>query len=282
VLEALARGYLRADRLLDAMQACDLWITQQPDHPWPWLWRGGIYEQLANFDQALTDYQRAMEIAPEDKDVRLSLGTLLSRGRRPGPAAEHFEHILERFPDDQEALLGLAGCRIEQGKTEDAVPLLQRVLASDPSAARALVLLGKVALEQRDPTGAEKWLLQATGQAPGNSEAFHQLILALRTQGKDAEADRLAPRLEAIRQDIDRLDRLIRTIARNPEDATLRHEAGVIALRLGRQDDGVHWLQSVLRLPGDHRPSHAALAEHFAQQDDPRAELHRRLAQTTE
>lgn len=280
VLEALARGYLSNDRLMDAMEACDLWITQQPNHRWPWLWRGGIYEQLANFDQALADYQRALELAPQDKDVRLSLGALLIRGRRPGPAAEHFNNVLQRFPDDPEALLGLAACRIDQGESAGAIPLMERVLASDPANPKALVLRGKAALEQRDAAGAEKWLTQATQLAPDDPEAFHQLILALRTQGKDAEADRFAPRLEAIRLDINRLDQLIRAIARNPEDAPLRHEAGVITLRLGRANDGLRWLQSAVRCPGDHRASHAALAEYFAQRDDPRADLHRRLAQT--
>jgi len=280
VLEALARGYLTSDRLMDAMEACDLWISCQPEHPWPWLWRGGIYERLANFDQALSDFQQAMKVAPDDKEVRLALGALLSRGRRPVPAAEHFEYVLKRFPDDPEALLGLAGCLIEVGESAEADPLLQRVLKTNPTNARALVFLGRIALEKSDPIGAERWLRQAVQHAPDDPEALHQLILALRTQDKQVEADRLAPRLEAIRQDINRMDVLIRAMARNPDEAPLRHEAGVIALRLGRQEDGVRWLESALRCPGDHRASHTALAEHFAQQNDPRADLHRRLAES--
>src|SRR5262249_9348938 len=43
VLEALARGYLKAELLADARQACDLWLSREPDHPWPWLWRGFIF-----------------------------------------------------------------------------------------------------------------------------------------------------------------------------------------------------------------------------------------------
>jgi cytochrome c-type biogenesis protein CcmH/NrfG len=260
-----------------------MWVAEQPDFHWPWLWRGSIYEQVANFDQALADYQRALEIAPDDREVRLTLGTLLlSRGRRPAPATEHFEYVLRRFPDDRDALVGLAGCRIEQGESAAAIPLLQRAIAGDPDNASALLLLGKVALEQRDPASAEQWLDQAVRQAPDDSEALHQLVLALRAQGKDAEADRLAPRLEALRKDLDRMDRLLRAIASSPEDAALRHEAGTIALRLGRNDDGVRWLESAVHLAGDHRSTHAALAEHFAAQNDPRAERHRRLAQAPE
>jgi tetratricopeptide (TPR) repeat protein len=156
---------------------------------------------------------------------------------------------------------------------------LERVLASDSANAKALVLLGRVALEQGDALLAEKNLTRAIEHSPDDHEAIHQLILALRILGKNDEADRLAPRLEAIRQDIERLDKLIRQIAYDPEDAALRHDAGVVALRLGRDDDGVRWLESALRCPGDHRASHAALAEHFARHDDPRADLHRRLAQ---
>jgi tetratricopeptide (TPR) repeat protein len=279
VLEALARGYLKCDRLRDVLEACDLWISRQPDHPWPWLWRGGVFERLGNYHQALADYRRALENAPEDRDVRLALGALFARARQPVPAAEHFEHLLERSPDDDEALLGLAACRIEQGRPEDAVPLLERVLATDLVPVRGLFLRGKAALEQHDPA-AERWLARAVRQAPDDPEALYQFTLALRAQGKHAEADRLAPRLEALRQDLARLSVLIRAVARNPEDIQPRHEAGVVALRLGRTDEGVRWLQGALRARGDPRPTHAALAELFRRQGDPRAELHRRLAET--
>jgi tetratricopeptide (TPR) repeat protein len=278
VLEALARGYLKCDRLRDVLEACDLWVGRQPDHPWPWLWRGGVYERLGNYHQALADYRRALENAPEDREVRLALGALLARGRQPAAAAEQFEYVLARRPDEPEALLGLAGCRVEQGRAGEAVPLLERVLAAGQAPARALFLRGKAALDRRDPADAERWLTQAVRQAPDDPEALHVLTLALRAQGKDAEADQLGPRLEALRRDVNRLNELIRAVARAPDDAGPRHEAGVVALRLGRADEGVRWLLGALRARGDHHPTHAALAEHFARLGDPRAEYHRRLA----
>ena len=279
VLEALARGYLKGDRLRQVLEACDLWISRQPDHPWPWLWRGGVFERLSNYHQALADYRRALENAPEDRDVRLALGTLFVRARQPDAAVEHFQYLLNRSPDDHEALLGLAACRIEQGESEDAVPLLEKVLANEPASTRGLFLRGKAALELGDARDAQRWLTQAVRQAPDDPEALHQLILVLRTEGKDAEADQLAPRLEALRQDLARLNELIRAVAGNPDDARFRYEAGVVALKLGRNDEGVRWLESALRARGDHRPIHAALAEHFRRQGDSRAEFHRRLSE---
>lgn len=280
VLEALARGYLRCDRLYDAMEACDLWIARAPDQPWPFLRRGGIFEKLANFDRALADYRRALEIVPEDQEVRLALGMLLARGRQPGPASEHFQHVLDRSADNAPALLGLAACRIEQGRSEEARLLLDRVLAADPRSARALCLRGRATLDQDDPAGAAGWLNQAVQQAPDNTEALHLLILSLRRQRRNDEAERLAPRLEALQRDTARLDELVRSVARKPDDAALRREAGETALRIGRHEEGVRWLESALRARGDHRPVHAALAAHFRQKGDVRAEHHGRLAQT--
>jgi tetratricopeptide (TPR) repeat protein len=154
------------------------------------------------------------------------------------------------------------------------------VLKDDPASALGLFLRGKAALQQHDAAAAQHWLERAVGEAPHDAEALHQLILALRAQRKHAEADRLAPRLEAVRKDLNRLHDLVRAIARNPEDVRPRHEAGVIALRLGRSDEGVRWLEGALRARGDHRPTHAALAEYFRLRRDPRAEYHQQLAQT--
>src|SRR5262249_51715695 len=182
VLEALARGYLSNDRLRDVVEACDLWISIQPEHPWPWLWRGGVLERLGDFHQALAGYRKALDNAPEDRDVRLALAALYLRGRQPADAVEHFEHVLARWPEDEEALLGLAACRLDQGRPEDAVPLLERVLARENAPARALLLRGKAARELDGAAAAERWLAPAARQAPDDPEILHQLILALRGQ----------------------------------------------------------------------------------------------------
>lgn len=282
VLEALARGYLKTDRLRDALEACELWASRQPEHPWPWLWRGAVFEQLANYQQALADYRKAVENAPHDREARLALATALARSRQPAEAAEHYQSLLAGDPDDAEALLGLADCRIEQGLPEETAALADRVLAMTPHSARALYLRGRAARELGDPAAAERWLAEAVRQAPDDPEPHYQLTLVLRGQGKDAEADRLTVRLEELRRDQARLRELVRAMARAPDEAGPRHEAGVVALRLGRYDDGVRWLLSALRARGDHRPTHGALADHFERQGDPRAEFHRRQAQAPE
>lgn len=280
VLEALARGYIRRERLTDALEACHLWLTHQPEHPWPWLWRGSIYERLNYLDKALADYQRAVANAPEDPEARKALAGLLLRQRQPGAAAEQFESVLARAPDDLAAGVGLAACRIEQGRAALAVPLLDRILEQHPDDARALLLRGRAALHQDQPTRAQRWLREAARQAPWDPEALYQLAQVLRGPGQEEEAAALLRRAARLRKGYVRLDELTRLVARKPDDPRLRHEAGVLALELGQTQEGLRWLQGLLALPGDHRDTHAALAEYYRKKGDPeRAEQHRLLAE---
>jgi len=280
VLEALARGYFRAERLADAREACTLWLTREPDHPWPWLWRGQLAERLNYLELALDDYHRAVQNAPEDREVRLALGGLLLRKKQAEDATEHFESILTRTPDDVTAQVGLAACRIGQGHAPEAIPLLDHALAQNPKSEQALMLRGKAALEQDQPEKAERWLREAVGLAPYHSEAVYQLAQALRALNKDEEAARLNKRLEQLRKDNERLEELERMIVRQPDDPRARHEAGVLALRMGRSEEGLRMLHSLLRLKGEHRDTHAVLADYYRQKDDvQRAEYHRSLAE---
>lgn len=263
VLEALARGYLAVERWADARQACRLWRAIEPDAYWPWLWGGWISERMAQLEQAAEFYRRAFELNPEDRDVRVALGRLLLRQRTPGVAIDHYRWVVERFPEDSEAALGLAQCQIDLGRTGEAVPGIEQVLKREPASQAAIALRGRAAMESGDPNGAEQWLRQAVQGDPSDAESLHLLVLALRALQHEAEANELGTRLEKLRQDLKRLTELMRLIGPQLEEGKLCHEAGVIALRIGRTQQGLNYLVDALRRKGDHRPTHAALASYY-------------------
>jgi tetratricopeptide (TPR) repeat protein len=108
---------------------------------------------------------------------------------------------------------------------------------------------------------------------------LQMLVHCLRSLQKTQEADRLFERVDALWKNLRRYDELVKQIGSQPESVSTYHEAGVVALRLGRPDTAVRWWESALRTLGDHRPTHLVLAEHFEKQGDAaRAELHRRAA----
>jgi Tfp pilus assembly protein PilF len=283
VLEALARGYLKRERLNDAFQACELWLKLEPTHPRPLLWRGWIRQRLNQIDLAFADYQKAVESAPDDADARLALGNLLLKMRKPAEATEHFQRILQNTKDHPEASVGLAACRFEAGEPALAVPLLDRVLAAQPDNPAALLLRGRAALELGEVDKAAPLLRRAVAADSSSPEALHQLIQCLTDQGKKVEAKELNDLLQSLVADLRRLDALIREIGRDPFDMRHRHEAGVIALRIGLFDDGLKCLEGALECPGDQRPTHAVLADYYQKKGEPeRADFHRRAAEKQE
>jgi Tfp pilus assembly protein PilF len=153
------------------------------------------------------------------------------------------------------------------------------VLAREPGNNQARAIRGRAAMEAGDPAAAERWLREAVRAEPSDTEALHLLVLALRARRKDDEAGRLAARLETLQQDLRKLTELLRAIRPGMTDPGPCHEAGVIALRVGRTTQGLNLLHDALRRRPDHRPTHAALAAHFRQTGRPDlAEVHQSLA----
>src|SRR5262249_4733215 len=89
ILEALSRGYLQNFRLEEALRCLQLWLERRPDAVQALLWRGEVWERLLHTEDALADYRRALELAPERDDDRLHLAEVLITARQPQEAARH-------------------------------------------------------------------------------------------------------------------------------------------------------------------------------------------------
>lgn len=280
VLEALARGYMIAERWADARKACEMWRALDANHPWHWHWEGLIAERMIQPETAAAAHQRALELDPNDAAVRLAVARVALDRRNAVAARPHFEWVLARSPDDREALLGLARCDIETGRAADAVSRSERALALEPESVPARVVRGLAALELRDFATAETHLRAATRAAPSDGDALALLVRAIREQGREAEAAQLAATLAALEKDLRRLTDLTRQIGTSTRDAGPCHEAGVLALKLGREQQGLNYLADALRRPGNHRVTHAVLSEYFRSRGRfELAEFHKNQAQ---
>ena len=92
--------------------------------------------------QAKFAMERALELVPQDPQIKVELGTYDSYALNdPAAAAKAYGEILEIAPNNVDALLGFAdaeGARMAAGRR---IELLERVLAVDPRNAAALVRL---------------------------------------------------------------------------------------------------------------------------------------------
>jgi tetratricopeptide (TPR) repeat protein len=86
-------------------------------------------QQAGNIQEALNEFQRAVDQDPDNADARNALGILLHISfRRPAEAIEHYEKALEVRPNFSEARTNLANVHLDQGRYDEAIKLYEQVL----------------------------------------------------------------------------------------------------------------------------------------------------------
>ncbi len=278
ILEALAFGNIQVYRLKEGEACLQRLLELEPENILALHHLGIVYETLHRDDDALPLYERALKIQPENYRIRLQLARALLRQKKIAEAVRQFEQIL---PDHREraVLLGLARCRDQQGLPDQARQLLEELIEKHPQDVEALILRGKLDMEAGRKADAEVWFQRAHAAHPNHYEATFQLAQCLLGQGKKKEAEpyqRQVAQIDAYRR---QLDKLRKQSLENPGDLMPRYEAGLLALKNGDEEEGIRWLRGILNLDPRHKDTHAALADYYERRGQAdRAAFHRSQA----
>jgi tetratricopeptide (TPR) repeat protein len=289
ILEALTRGYLENLQFDEARTTLIQWRTRKLTDAQGFYLRGWALEQLPsdrdNWGQklappeAVEDYRRALETDPQHEGAGLRLGEVLLQTGKIPEAEALFRNLLRRSPGSPGALLGLSRCLRSQGKIAEGRAALDKLLEKHPRHVEGLTEHAQADLEVGKVDTALALVRKAVELRPHDYTANYCLMLCLRRAGRQQEAEQLTVRLKQFNEDQQRLRQLEKDVFGKPKDPALRCEAGVLLLRNGREQEGVRWLASAVRIDPRHRPAHKALAEHYnriGKKD--LAEKHRRLA----
>ncbi len=279
ILEAMARGYIRAFRFGDAAMLLALWQERRPGDKQASLLQGYVHEQIGPEQAAIENYRRVLEVDPEHDEARVRLADLLVERAMPAEALEHVQLLAARRPGDAYILVRLARCLYALGRPEEAEEIVDRIIAEQPRYRPALSLKGQLALTLNRPAEAERWLRESLTVDAADYYSQFSLARSLREQGKDEEALAAEVRLKVLEADAQRIRKIIQEdINRSPNDPAIRTEVGSILLRAGSDREGVQWLYSALRVDPTYPAAHRALAAHFDRIGEPqRAASHHRF-----
>jgi len=199
---------------------------------------------------------RKMQLDPQQAQRLRALGYLASSDDSAAPSSS-VDGIDPKDKIEIANEMTDANLATEEGQYQQAVTLLQKVIAADATFAPAYVTLGEIYSSLGDLNHAIPALRKAVELRPESVSAHYGLGMALFQAG---DLQGAAPQFEA-------------AVARNPSSAEMAYSLASVYVRINRMDDARKQLEKSLALKPDFFDSNLMLGQVFVVQKKPTAAL---------
>jgi tetratricopeptide (TPR) repeat protein len=168
-----------------------LWRATIAKNPISWLAHnnlGYVLRQNGQVDEAIIQYQKALEIDPEYAKAHYNLGNALFQKGRVDEAMEHYQKALKIQPQYAEAHNNLGNVLRQKGRVDEAIIQYQKALKIEPDFAMAHHNLGMVLDQKGLVDEAITQYQKALAIQPADADAHINLGIALFKKGRVDEA----------------------------------------------------------------------------------------------
>ena len=131
IIGAIGAVLRKQGKLSEALKRLDEAIRLDPTAAAPWLERGMALETGGSLEAALASYHRAAELDPQSASAFGGVASIASRRGDLEVAQQFGERALALDPFDPPGAAGLARTRIEWRQPEQALAVLDPILATD-------------------------------------------------------------------------------------------------------------------------------------------------------
>jgi tetratricopeptide (TPR) repeat protein len=163
-----------------------------------------IFEIQGNYAAAVGEYRKALEKNPRAINLHYRLGrALLLASHEPAAleqARQEFERELEINPNDAVAEYQVGQILVAQQKADAARPRLERAFQLKPDFPEAALALGRLYVQSGDAAQAIPLLEKAVALTPASEPARYQLMIAYRNAGRPEDARKQQVELEKLQQ----------------------------------------------------------------------------------
>ena len=147
------------------------------------------YERMQNARAAFAELIRAADALPDNRDVQLKATRLLLFGGRFEDAKARAAALLNKNPQDVDALLLLASAMTALKDPEGAIAEIDEAMKLLPNDSRALVNLGAVRMHSGDAKEAEAAFRKAVSLDPSSADPHLAFANFLWSAGRPGEAE---------------------------------------------------------------------------------------------
>ncbi len=200
-------------------------------------------------DEAITQYQEALQIKPGYPEACNAIGLALREKGRVDEAITYYQTALQIDPDYVSVHNNLGNALLQRGRVDEAITHFQRALQIRPDYVNARNNLGSLLLQRGRVDEAITHFQKAAQVDPDNMEAHYSLGTALLQKGRLDEA--ITEFQEALQID--------------PHYAPAYNNAGNALLKKGRVDDAIACFQEALQINPGYTDAHVNLGNAFVQ-----------------
>ena len=115
---------------------------------------GNAFINQGKYEDAATQYEKAIMLKPDYADAYNSLANILKRTGRLDAAVAKYTHAIALKPDYAAAYSNLGSALREQGKFDDAIIRYEQAIALKPGSAQIHFNLGIVLMDHNKPESA--------------------------------------------------------------------------------------------------------------------------------
>lgn len=231
----LAAVYFDQGLLMQAVQHCQRWAELDDHDGRPHRFLGLIFNDLSEFDSALTHYQKALQrnLKPfVQQEVRQEMADCYLKSHRFSATLEILQEA-DPAPEQQSlVLVQRAEARFGLGETDRADELVRQAQQLQPDLPRALRLRGQLALQSGDAKSAARLLEKAVQAQFRDYTARHLLAQAYTWLGKEKEAAQQRQQIAAIQKQMEELTQLTRQLGEHPAEPAIHQRMAELYTQL--------------------------------------------------
>lgn len=191
---AVSNALTEATRLLEqkrpeeAAALLERLTREEPELADAWSLLGNVNLKRQRQQEALACFRRALALKPDNNFLMLNIvKTLVGLGKVEDAAAENLR-FLKSFADDPALLEQLGFIRLRQNRPAEALKILERATAIDPSSSQLVNLAGEALIMKGDHAAAEAILSRGIRENPKTRSTRYLLAQVQEALGRPAAA----------------------------------------------------------------------------------------------
>jgi len=205
---------------------------------------GLAFAQKGQMDEAITQFQKAVEIVPNYVDAHNNLGNALLKKGQVDEAIVQCQKALEINPNFAEARINLGNALLQKGQVDDAIAQFQKALKIKPDYDIADYNLGNALVQKGQVDEAMVQYQKALEIDPNYADAHCNLGNALFQKGRVDEA----------------MAQFQKAVEINPNNVDARYNLGNSLLHAGRYSEAIEQYGQVLKIQPNYPKAHNNLA----------------------